>query len=377
MRTPTHVTPVEAIAISETFSRIRTQSDAEVARQLEEFLQATGALESPLAAIASDSLQGGKRFRAICAVVGASAAIPSDGSGPQLANQAWNTPGLAQLCGALELYQACALVHDDIIDNSPVRRGLPSAHVSLTDRHAALKLAGQGEEYGRSGAILLGDLLLANADWALAKVAKAQPKTASSVINTYALMSGEVAQGQFADLSLGFEPSLDGLSVSSAMAVARVKSALYSVVRPAQLGALLLGATPATVESLRKILEPAGLAFQLRDDHLGVFGDPAQTGKPSLIDIAERKRTVLLALAWGGADEDGREILTTAYCGEEGEVPLETASDVIERFGKDAHEKLIEELVHQATQALEDTDFHAGAKALLAHLVEVLTARDA
>ena len=366
--------------LSRVVSAIRSEVDERTETQLDQLLIATGAIDTPLADPSRVAVAGGKRFRALCAYVGAACALPSNKSAAALLEQASNTPGISDLGAALEFYQACALVHDDIIDNSPTRRGSPAAHAHFASTHREQELTGDAAEFGRSGAILLGDFLLAAADESLATIAQLSPKTAPWVLAGYARMAGEVAQGQFSDMSAGYLalPSGDQENaVQAALDVATVKSARYSVVRPAQLGAELAGAGPKLLDELESILEPAGLAFQLRDDHLGVFGTQADTGKPTGIDIIEGKRTVLLALTWQAAPREERELLRAVYDADDAnETDIAAVAEVMESRGREPHEALINALVEESGANLRVASLSPGARELLRYLTGVLTARD-
>ncbi len=204
------------------------------------------------------------------------------------------------VAAAVELLQACALVHDDIIDRSERRRGRPSTHRAVAKRHADAGLAGDPEHHGMSAALLLGDLALAWADdlflaGALASGALDRAAPVWRAVRT------EVLAGQLLDLVVTASTVADpDIQERDALRVSRYKTAAYTVERPLQLGAALAGAGPATVEALRGYGVDMGVAFQLRDDLLGVFGDPGVTGKPAGDDLAEGKRTLLLALARAG-----------------------------------------------------------------------------
>jgi geranylgeranyl diphosphate synthase type I len=193
---------------------------------------------------------------------------------------------------ALELVQGCALVHDDLIDDSATRRGEPTVHTRWTRRHADAAWAGDPARFGAAVAILLGDIALAWADDMLhesgvdpAALARARP--------VWQAMRTEVLGGQFLDIR-GHATS--DSSPETALRISRYKTAAYTVERPLHLGAALAGADEPTVRALRRYGTDLGTAFQLRDDVLGVFGDPAVTGKPAGDDLREGKLTLLVAL---------------------------------------------------------------------------------
>jgi geranylgeranyl diphosphate synthase type I len=195
------------------------------------------------------------------------------------------------------LIQACALIHDDVIDRSESRRGRPSTHRAIAKVHADDGLDGDSEHYGVSAAVLLGDLALAWADDLYLAGAQGLDAVERSM-PVWRAMRTEVLAGQLLDLSAAASTDRDpARQAANAMRVNRFKTAAYTVERPLQLGAVLADAGPGTVLALRSYGADVGVAFQLRDDLLGVYGDPAVTGKPAGGDLIEGKRTLLLATA--------------------------------------------------------------------------------
>jgi geranylgeranyl diphosphate synthase type I len=218
------------------------------------------------------------------------------------------TPGHADAdsvlhaAAALELIQACALVHDDLMDDSPLRRGAPAAHVALARRHRAGGLGGDADAFGASAALLTGDLALVWAEdlWDAASPSEEARRRARPV---WRAMRTEMVAGQYLDL---YGQAADTPSPSSSLRVAHLKSGLYTVERPLHLGTALAGADPRTTSALRRAGRCAGVAFQLRDDLLGVFGDPARTGKPAGDDVRQGKPTYLMAVGLRLARVRGR-----------------------------------------------------------------------
>lgn len=253
---------------------------------------------------AAETLVGGKRLRArFCHAGWSAVARVSD-------RDAVPTEAVWDLCAALEIFQSAALVHDDLIDNSDTRRGRPAAHRALEARHGEHAWFGNASEFGRSAAILLGDLLIAWSDDLLERALDQHPQ-ASSVRRTYARMRRDVTSGQFLDIAeeSAWQVSPDAEHAERALRVVSLKSARYSIEQPLALGAALAGATGAQLEALRAFGHPVGMAFQLRDDILGVFGDESITGKPAGDDLREGKRTVLIALTREGLDASARRVL--------------------------------------------------------------------
>jgi geranylgeranyl diphosphate synthase type I len=197
------------------------------------------------------------------------------------------------------------------MDGSDTRRGDPSAHRELEGRHRTDGRLGDPETFGRAGAILLGDLLVM---WSVEMLERAGLPAAAvpEALAVAQAMRTEVTCGQYLDVaaqSLALGSDLDS-ELRAANRVVEYKSARYTVYRPAQLGAVIGGGSPALLESLAAYGSPLGRAFQFRDDLLGVFGDPELTGKPVGDDLREGKRTVLIAATMARTDDAGRRLLT-------------------------------------------------------------------
>ncbi|RDG35854.1 polyprenyl synthetase family protein [Streptomyces corynorhini] len=239
--------------------------------------------------------RGGKRLRTAFAWCGWRAA---GGSGDAAA--------VLRTGAALELVQACALVQDDVMDGSPLRRGAPALHADLARMHRAVGMNGPPERFAASAAVLAGDLALVWADDLLTETALGSPHGAR-LYGEWRAMREEMVAGQYRDIHA---QATGSSGVAEALAIAELKSALYTVARPLALGASLADADPYTLEALRAAGRCAGLAFQLRDDLLGAFGDPAVTGKPAGDDLSSRKLTYLLATALGLARADGDDEVT-------------------------------------------------------------------
>lgn len=254
--------------------------------------QGSGAETSSFLAAAASSVEGGKRLRARFCVAGWRAVAHRTDPSAQ--------PGedVIAAAAALEIFHAAALVHDDLIDTSDTRRGRPAAHRGLEADHRRAGWAGDPAAFGRSGAILLGDLLVAWSD-DLLEQGLAHAAHAAEAREVYALMRREVTVGQFLDIAeeAAFVTAPAVEHAERALRVASLKSARYSIQHPLLIGAQLAGADASQTAALSEFGHPLGLAFQLRDDVLGVFGDAEVTGKPSGDDLREGKRTVLIAYA--------------------------------------------------------------------------------
>ena len=213
----------------------------------------------------------------------------------------------AVLCpaAAVQLLHTFALLHDDVMDRSPERRGRASAYSSLADMHVRDGLEGDAEWFGIGGAILAGDLAFVWADQMFDETPLPAP-VLDRARRVFTTLRVEVMAGQYLDMRLAGLPTA---SETDALRVALLKSGRYTVTRPLQLGAAIGGGTPELDQALGRYGDAVGVAFQLRDDVLGVFGDPESTGKGDLDDLREGKRTVLLLKAMQHASATQREEL--------------------------------------------------------------------
>ncbi|HZB18618.1 MAG TPA: polyprenyl synthetase family protein [Blastococcus sp.] len=341
----------------------------QVQQVLDDFLDQREAELAPLGADATrlisearTAVRGGKRFRAAFCYWGYRAIEPD------VADPA----ALARACASLEVLHASALVHDDYMDASDTRRGRPATHRAFEAEHRAAGWRGDPEQHGAAAAILLGDLLLGWAGDLLRHCGLGADGVASGM-DLFELCRNEVIAGQFLDVSVQARGRAD---VDTAMTVLRYKSAKYSIERPLHIGAGLAGADADRIEQLSRFGLPLGEAFQLRDDLLGVFGDPAVTGKPAGDDLVEGKRTVLVALALDAAPPAAAQRLDSALG-----TPL-TADDVdelraiIEGSGARSQvEAVIGELADHAVQALRASDVDEQARVVLTELAAAATQR--
>ncbi|HEX4867875.1 MAG TPA: isopentenyl-diphosphate Delta-isomerase [Acidimicrobiales bacterium] len=226
------------------------------------------------------------------------------------ATGAAHDPEVLLPAGAVELLHTFALLHDDVMDRSAVRRGQPSGHAALAARHRAEGRSGDSEWFGMSAAVLAGDLTFVWADQ-LFEAAALPAEAMARARRTFTTLRSEVVAGQYLDL--GLAASRHG-GERAAHQVAMLKSARYTVTRPLLLGAALAGrAEPELEGALRTYGDAVGVAFQMRDDVLGLFGDPAETGKGVLDDLREGKRTLLYLRALRLATPPQRTVLTARF----------------------------------------------------------------
>ncbi|WP_341769753.1 polyprenyl synthetase family protein [Agromyces protaetiae] len=282
---------------------------------------------------------------------------------------------------ALELFHAAALVHDDLIDHSDTRRGAPAAHRLFESLHDDSGWSGDPARFGEAAAILLGDLLLGWSDELLDEgldllIDRAAARAARA---EFMRMRTEVTAGQYLDIleEQAWHTRPDAEHRTAAQRVIVYKSAKYSVEAPLAIGAQIAGATPFQLQSLREYGLPLGVAYQLRDDLLGVFGDPQVTGKPAGDDLREGKRTMLIAIARERLSAGQRQLLDELL----GDPMLEPTQigmlqRTIEGCGAvDEVERLIADQVARAQGALADAPIDGGAKAELGTLATAVAKR--
>ncbi|MCC9145024.1 MULTISPECIES: polyprenyl synthetase family protein [unclassified Arthrobacter] len=278
-----------------------------LAAELEDFLAVQGDVltgvspeAQPLLEAVHNLARGGKRLRALLAYWG------WRGAGGNALD-----PEAVRAGVALELFQTAALIHDDIIDRSDTRRGGPSVHRTFALAHAQFQWHLDGPHFGSSAGILAGDLCLSLSEEMFSAVGPraAHGTEARRIFNR---MRTEVMAGQYLDIreevaGPGYDPEH---AVVRALNILRYKSAKYTTEHPLGLGGALAGADAELLSGYSRFSLPLGEAFQLRDDVLGVFGDPLTTGKPAGDDLREGKRTVLIAYALSGGGENVRKEMT-------------------------------------------------------------------
>jgi geranylgeranyl diphosphate synthase type I len=292
---------------------------------------------------------------------------------------------LGWLCGAddddaalraaasLELLHAFALLQDDVMDGSALRRGRPSGHVTFAAWHRQLQLSGSPERFGESAAVLLGDLCLV---WAAQMIRESGvPATAlDRVWPRYDAMRTELAVGQFADLindARGF-PTLDKV-----LDVSRRKSGNYTVRRPLEMGAAMAGCGEHVVAMLGGYGDAIGEAFQMRDDLLGIFGSAAVTGKPCGSDLVEHKATSVVAAAYHLADAAVRRQLRELMSADNlADTDVRRWRDLIATTGAvDWIERLIDSRLTRALTLIDEGHLRPAVRTALADMAAACTDR--
>jgi geranylgeranyl diphosphate synthase type I len=328
-----------------------------------QYLRAIGSELDPVAdALGRFLLDGGKRLRPLFAAIGF------------LGAQGAITPEVIRAVSSLELVHVCALIHDDVMDASDTRRGAPAIHKQFEARHGSENLQGSSAQFGVASAILLGDLALIWAAKALHESGLA-PELILRSLPFYDEMRIELMAGQYLDI---YEQALASESAERSLKVARYKSGKYSIERPLHFGASLApGFSPSIIDIYSNFGLPLGEAFQLRDDLIGVFGDPLKTGKPAGDDLREGKRTVLVALALSHCNSTQRQEFLKYF----GQKELDSHGigslrQIITDTGAFAEvETMIEIMSFKAQEAITHGGLPSGALNLLNDLAVAATQR--
>ncbi|AOP54064.1 polyprenyl synthetase family protein [Brevibacterium aurantiacum] len=282
---------------------------AEVSAGIEAFLELKAAEFLAISPDADDIgrallefTRGGKMIRPVLLWWGFQLASGDDSSRSAL------NEGVAEAAGSLELLHAAALIHDDVIDHSDTRRGKPALHRQFESRHSERRFQGGAEPFGVAAAIVIGDICLALSEELFEKSQSVLGITPSAR-DLRATLRRDVMVGQYLDVLAEVVPLDDARIGERAWEVLSFKSAKYSVEQPLLLGAALGGADEEQLAEISRFGLPLGQAFQLRDDVLGIFGDPAATGKPAGDDIREGKRTVLIAESMKNLNSEQTQIM--------------------------------------------------------------------
>lgn len=314
-------------------------------------------LDAPLGSLRDFVIRGGKRLRpAFChwGFVGAGG-DPGD-------------PRIVDAGAAFELLQAFALVHDDVMDGSTVRRGARTAHLAFADRHRAAAWRGEVRRFGEGVAILIGDLAHVYADRLL-------PRSNPDVQMVWDELRTELNIGQYLDL---VGTASGDVGIEAARRISRYKSGKYTIERPLHVGAALAGRLGDLEQPLSAFGDPLGEAFQLRDDLLGTFGEEVLTGKPVGDDLREGKPTPLLALALAAADRVQAGVLADVGRADLDAGQVERLQQVLCDTGaRAAVEASIAQLTQRAVEAITVAPMLPEAIEALSGLAAFVSERDA
>ncbi|GGK69513.1 polyprenyl synthetase family protein [Ornithinimicrobium pekingense] len=335
-----------------------------------EVLAELGAPMGPLVDAVDELLAGGKRLRAAFFYWGWRA----------LGHDEAHDEAAVRAASSMEIFQAAALLHDDVMDNSDLRRGRPTAHRAFAADHRRNGWNGDPARFGHAAAILAGDLCLNWTDEVFS-TSGLPPEALRRARPEFDRMRTQLMGGQFLDMLEGAQGWSDLAyeeRVARSRTVIRYKSAKYSVEQPLLIGAHAAGATAATLRSLSRYGTSLGEAFQLRDDVLGVFGDPDHTGKPAGDDLREGKHTALVAHTLELADGQDAELVAASLGDPDlDDATVEACRRVIRRSGAlERTERMIADGAEEARRALADTEGPTDeGRAALHELIAICTDR--
>lgn len=277
-------------------------------------------------------------------------------------------PEVLDAAVAIELLHTFALIHDDVMDGAVARRGVETIHVTYADRHRRLDQRGDPVHHGESIAILMGDLAFSHAGLLMSRVDRAAS-------DLFYAMCADLMVGQYLDIEASAQGPRVGVEVADR--ITELKTSGYTVEGPLLLGAALAGRSEELRPHVHRYAQPLGRAFQLRDDLLGAFGDPAKTGKPVGDDLAQGKVTRLLEIGLVRGSDGDRALLTRLGTDAMDEDDVARAQEALERSGARASvEALIDELLAESIAAVNAAPLTADIREVLVGAAQLIAHRD-
>ncbi|MHC1610527.1 MAG: polyprenyl synthetase family protein [Candidatus Methanospirareceae archaeon] len=308
------------------------------------------------------TLRGGKRLRPIFCIYGYKCLSDTD------------SEAIVEAAISVELMQSSLLVHDDIMDEDDLRRGKQTFHLvykEMCERRFGME---KSRKFGENIAIVAGDLLEAYGEEVLAK-SSFKSEYVRRALAKYAGIVKSVGYGQILDITA---ERRGGFTEDEILMIYKLKTASYTVEGPLHIGALLAGAEEADLQILSEYGIPLGLAFQIQDDILGLFGSQEKIGKPVGSDIREGKKTLLILHALERCTEDEREQILRALGNEHVTVEeIDAVREIVRRTGSlDYSKKLVAEMTDKAVQAIKLSDFRREAKDSLVNIADFIKDRE-
>jgi geranylgeranyl diphosphate synthase type I len=294
------------------------------------------------------TLRGGKRLRAVLALIGYWSKEWRSGS----------IEAITDVMAAIELLQSYLLIHDDVMDQDELRRGGPTVHIVFRRKCAENKWR-NCEHYGVSQAIVAGDMLEASAVGLLSSKLL-EPRVVRDLMLAYSRGLRRVAYGQYLDVMFS-QLSISEVREEDIVSIYNFKTSSYTVELPLHLGSIASGKSNSKLLSeLSSYAMPAGIAFQIRDDIIGLFGDPSVTGKPAGSDVKSKKKTLLIVKAYELARYKDKELIELVYDKlSESEITdkhVEEIRRIVKESGSlNYAEELINKYVHYALDAVESS----------------------
>ncbi len=285
-------------------------------------------------------LAGGKRIRPIMMCYGYRAAGGK------------NFKEILKTSISIELIHAFLLMHDDIIDRDDVRHGKKTMHARYRDYNKRFLFNNDADHFGTSIAIVVGDFIYSLGNQVLFE-SNFEPKLIVQALNKMQSVVGLTCVGEMQDVYMEYSKKV---SEKDILKMYENKTAKYTFEGPLQLGAMLAGANEEFCKKLSSYAVPIGIAFQIRDDMLGIFGDMKKTGKPVGSDIAEGKKTLMVNRAYKNATSDQKKILNSLLGNQDiNKKDVKIFREImIDTGAYDSVEKYMQDLIIQSQDALKN-----------------------
>nr|CBH37355.1 putative geranylgeranyl pyrophosphate synthetase (GGPP synthetase) (GGPS) [Includes: Dimethylallyltranstransferase; Geranyltranstransferase; Farnesyltranstransferase ] [uncultured archaeon] len=308
------------------------------------------------------TLRGGKRLRPIFLIYGYKC-ITED-----------NIDAIIEASISIELMQSYLLIHDDIMDEDELRRGKPTFHIEYENICATLFGDDDTRKFGENIAILAGDLLEAYGIDVLTN-SRFKEEYITRALQKYAEIVKNVGYGQILDI---MSEKKKDITEAEILRIHKLKTASYTIENPLQIGAILAGAVEADLAVMSNYGLPLGLAFQIQDDILGLFGTEEKIGKPVGSDIQEGKKTLLILHALSNCSEKEKGIITSALGNADVTMAeIDTIREIVRETGSlDYSKRLVGEKIEEAIHAIERSNFRAEAKEFLVKIADFVGVRD-
>jgi geranylgeranyl diphosphate synthase type I len=303
-------------------------------------------------------MRGGKRIRPALVYYG------------YLAGGGRNEKAILDASICVELIHNYLLAHDDIIDRDELRRGKPTIHKHYQNFYRKLE---NGEHFGNSAGILIGDLLC-NFGYESLTNAKFSETLKNRALARLNQMLAEVIFGEMLDVFLGIRKLLKEKDI---LKILKYKTAKYTIEGPLHIGAILAGSNKKTLRILSQYNIPLGVAFQIQDDILGIFGEVKATGKAVGADVREGKQTLLIFRAMQQASERQRKIIKQTLGNNKASAEdIQKIKEIVINTGSLEYcQKMAELLVRRSKKVIEKSSFALGVKEFLIGIADYIIKR--
>lgn len=362
MNTPADIT----INITDMLAKYQKQINGRLEiffdEKIEEALRISSYTQEVVLNIKEYTLRGGKRLRPIFCIYGYKCLADTD------------IEAIIDASISLELMQSYFLIHDDIMDEDNLRRGELAFHIICKDLCERQFGKNKSPKFGVNMAIVAGDLLEAYGKEVLVK-SEFKPENVNKALAAYTGITKKVGFGQILDITNERRASFNEDEI---LTVHRLKTASYTTEGPLHIGALLSGAKEADLQILSNYASPLGLAFQIQDDILGLFGVEGKTGKPTGSDIREGKKSLLILHALKRCADDEKELILKALGNERLTADeIDVIRAIVRETGSlEYSENLVAGLIDEAVNAIKDSHFRTDAKEFLADIAYFIGSRE-